>query len=158
MRIEKRTLGWVQKQSAWQEMQARREKSTAYRKKFEQQQVALNNMLQTSALDQFTGAGDLAARAALKRLDEAAKAKTLENQRKAEDEATRALIWKNDKPSQTTIKAGDTTIDLKSGVVTMSDGTRINASTGMKADNYLTLADGSRIDLSTGLKVIDVTV
>jgi hypothetical protein len=157
MRIEKRTLGWFQKQTAWQEMQVRQQKSAAYRKKADTQRTALNNMLQTLATDQFTGAGDLAAKAALKRIEAAAAEKKKETQRKVDDALTRETIWKNKDP-QVEVKAGGVTIDLQGDTVTLSDGTRLNTKTGKPAGNFLTLADGSRIDLDTGRKIIDTTV
>jgi FKBP-type peptidyl-prolyl cis-trans isomerase len=157
MQIQKRTLGWFQKQSAWQEMQARREKSAAYREKDEAQRTTLNNMLQTLTTDASVAAGDLAAKAALKRIETEAAEKKKETQRKVDDELTRETIWKNKEP-KIEVKAGDVTIDLQGDTVTLSDGTRLDTKTGKPAGNYLTLADGSRIDLDTGRKVIDTTV
>lgn len=156
MQIQKRTLGWFQKQSPWQEMQARREKSSAFRERDASQRNMLNSTLQSLASDQFTGAGDLAAKAAIKRIQAEAAEKTKESQRRVDDALTRETIWKNDKEKKIEVKAGDVTIDLQGNEVTLSDGTRLNTKTGKPAGNFLMLADGSQIDLNTGRKVINI--
>jgi archaellin len=76
-----------------------------------------------------------------------------ENQIAAELEAGRESVWKN-KPPPVSVQAGNTSIDLNSGTITLSNGTRLNIKTGLPAGDIMTLGDGSQIDLSTGQKVI----
>ena len=150
--IQGNTFSWNKQPSYWQQLQERRERSKALREDFEARNAELNTAFTAASNDQMTGAGEFAAKTALKRLEDAAAAKEHENQL---DAAKNFSVWKNE-PLPTSFNAGDTTVDLASDTLTLSDGTVLDLKTGKPPGNFLTLADGSKIDLDTGHKVINI--
>ena len=153
--IQGNRFSFFQQNSAWQELQARREKSKAHRENFEALSAEISATFSSASSEQITASGDLAAKAALKRINAEIKAKAkAEADKKA---ASNNSVWKN-KPAANSVDAGGTKIDFMGNTIKLSDGTMLNIKTGKPAGNYLTLADGSQIDLDTGHKVINVNV
>jgi hypothetical protein len=153
MKIGTRSMNWNPRPSAWKEMQMRAQRNKQYRAENEGVRSATSSMLVSLSTDQSTRAGDIAAKRALARIQAETAAKVAENQKAAELDASREVVWKN-KPATTSVTAGNARINLEAGTVTMSNGTTINVKTGLPAGNIMTLGDGSQIDLSTGQKVI----
>ena len=120
-------FGWNSRPSAWQALQQQRERNKAMRADFEAANATASNMLNTMMSSQITGAGDLAAKRALARIQAETAAKLKENQ--AEASADSVQIWKN-KPPPKQLTVGDMKIDLASGTVTTSDGTMLDIKTG----------------------------
>jgi hypothetical protein len=148
-----RSMNWSPRPSAWKEMQMRAAQSKEWRAKNEAVLQETVGRLSSLTTDQAFRAGDIAAKRALARIHAETAAKMAENQRAAELEAGRESVWKN-KPQPVSVQAGNTSIDLNSGTITLSNGTRLNIKTGLPAGDIMTLGDGSQIDLSTGQKVI----
>ena len=120
-------FGWNSRPSAWQALQQQRERNKAMRADFEAANATASNMLNTMMSSQITGAGDLAAKRALARIQAETAAKLKENQ--AEASADSVQIWKNKTPPKQ-LTVGDMKIDLASGTVTTSDGTMLDIKTG----------------------------
>jgi hypothetical protein len=150
--IQSNSFSWNRQPSYWQQLQERRERSKALREQFEATNAELNAAITGASNDLMTGAGELAAKTALKRLEDEAAAKQQQSQL---DAAKNFSVWKNE-PLPTTFNAGETTVDLALDTLTLSDGTVIDLKTGKPPGNFLILADGSKIDLDTGHKVIDI--
>ncbi|MBM3528539.1 MAG: hypothetical protein FJX62_10630 [Alphaproteobacteria bacterium] len=155
--VQVRRFGVMKQISYWQYAELRRERSKQVREQAKALSDATNTAFANAGHEHMQAAGELAAKAALKRIAAETEAKF----QKADQEKSRnsIQIWKNKEPP-TSIKAGGSDIDLSAGILTLSDGTRIDLKTGSKVvadqSNYLTLADGSRIDLRTGHKVINI--
>ena len=120
-------FGWNSRPSAWQALQQQRERNKAMRADFEAANATASNMLNTMMSSQITGAGDLAAKRALARIQAETAAKLKENQ--AEASADSVQIWKKKTPPKQ-LTVGDMKIDLASGTVTTSDGTMLDIKTG----------------------------
>ena len=114
--------------SSWKDMQAQREKSKAYREQFEAMNAATNAALSAAASDKMFEAGNLAAKAAVKRLQDETAAKVAKNQA---DEAKNRPVYQNKTPV-TEVSAGKTTVNFNSDTLTLSDGTQIDIKTGLK--------------------------
>lgn len=151
--IQSKRFSFVRQQSYWEQLQARRERSKAMREQAEAASSQLSSVVQTATGDQTIGAAELAAKMAAKRIADAADAERAKARKEAA--AKEISIWRNKEPPQS-VNAGDTTIDLSGGTVTLSDGTMIDIKTGKPPGNYLKLADGTQIDLKTGHKVINI--
>ena len=151
--ISTNRFGFTQSGSTWKQLEAQRERAKARREEFAAISASTSNTLASLGADQITASGDLAARIALKRIQDATAAKVAKNQA---DEAKNRSVYTN-KPPATSVKAGDTTIDLTGNTIRLSNGTMLDIKTGRPAGDYLTLSDGSQIDLKTGLKVINIT-
>jgi len=150
--ISTNRFGFKSSSSSWQQLEVQREKSKARREQYAASNAALSSVLSSVGMDQITGPGDLAAKAALKRIQGETAAKLAKNQA---DAARNRSVYVN-KPPATEVSAGDTSVNLASGTVKLSNGTTLDIKTGRPAGNYLTLGDGSQIDLSTGKKVINI--
>ncbi len=114
--------------SAWKDMEARREKSKAYREQFEAMSAATNSALSSANADKMFEAGNLAAKAAVKRIEDATAAKVAKNQA---DEAKNRPVYRNKEPV-TEVSAGKATVNFASDTLTLSDGTQIDIKTGVK--------------------------
>jgi sRNA-binding protein len=127
-----------------------REQMKAMRQQIEATTEDAINSLGTATANRIQGAGDLAAKAAIKRIRNEAKAKAEASQKAA----NKFSVWKNRTPA-TSVKAGDATVDLSGDTLTLSNGTQIDLKTGLKVSdaNVLTLSDGTKIDLRTGQKI-----
>jgi hypothetical protein len=136
--------------AAWKQLQVQREKSKAARENFLANNAALTSTFSSANDSAMLGAGDLAAKAAIHRLNQAAVDKVKQNQM---DAAKNASVWKN-APAKTSVSSGDVTVDFSGDTIKLSNGTMLNIKTGKPAGEYLTLSDGSQIDLKTGHKVI----
>ncbi len=154
MQIVKRTMNWNPRPSAWQEMQARQAQSRKFREKSAETLSNTLAMLESVASDKAYGVGELAAKRAMQRIAAEAKVRQEQAQRLASQDDTNNLIWRN-KSQPTSVEAGNTKIDLSGDTITLSDGTRLDITSGRPTGNVMTLADGSRIDLNTGRKIID---
>jgi hypothetical protein len=155
--VQFKRFGFGKQLTYWQQLEQRRERSKALREDFEARAALVNSSLSDAGLNKVQGAGELAAQAALKRIAAETEAKFQKMER--DRSLAEIEIWKNPEP-KTSIKVGDSTIDLSGDTLTLSNGTRIDLKTGNKVpeaeSNYLTLADGTRIDKRTGHKVIDI--
>lgn len=151
--IQTKSFHLLRQPTYWEQLQQRRERSRILREQFEAQNADINAAFANANADKVNGAGELAAKAALKRISQETEAKF----QKAEAERSRNSIeiWKNDGPPSS-VTEGGTTVDLSSGTIKLSDGTVIDAKTGKPPGNFLKLADGTRINLDTGHKVIDI--
>ena len=157
MQVGTRSLGWYQQQSAWDQMQARRERSAMNFEKFEQQRTLLNDGLTAAFSNQSAALGELAAQAALKRIQKEAVALAERRRQEAADQATRELIWRKP-PVAPPAEVAGVSPKLSDGMLTLADGTKLDLKTGRPAGNFMLLADGSKINLDTGKKVVDVKV
>ena len=150
-----KSMGWFKRPSAWEEMQVRREHSAAHRARFEEQRTIIMGRLQSATIDNGFGLGELAAQAALKRIQEQSKTQFAEMERQMLADEIRESTWRN-KPAPLQVEAGGATVDLAGDTLTLADGSRINIKTGQPAGNIMELADGSKINLDTGRLVVDV--
>ena len=114
--------------SYWKQLQAQREKSKAYRENFAAMNAATSSTLASASAEQITASGDLAAKAALKRIREATTAKLAKNQAEA---AKNRPVFQN-KPPPTEVSAGKMSVNFGSNMLTLSDGTVIDIKTGIK--------------------------
>lgn len=132
-------MNWVRNPSAYESMVSWREKRKAFQEKYEAHMADAVSALQTAWIDVGYNIGEIAANRAMKRIQEEAKARQEKLQAQLADENTR--------PYQPTYSA-----ITESGAVELAGGAKINLSS-----NTLTMSDGTVIDLTTGLKV-NVTV
>lgn len=154
-------LNWGRTMTAWESMSAWRSKRKAFQQKYEANMQNAVSQLQTAWTDVGYNVGEIAAKRAVKRIQDEAKAK----QEKLQAELADA----DNQPYQPTYSRltesgsaeldGGSRIDLNSNKLTLSNGTVIDMTTGMEqSGDTLTLSDGTVIDLKTGMKKIDVTV
>ena len=127
-------FNWKPRPSAWQSLQQQRERHKAMREEFEQSNATASSMLNTMMSSQITNSGDIAAKRALARIQAEVAARMKEEQ--AEASAASVQIWKNKAPPKQ-LTVGDMKIDLAGGTVTTSDGTLIDAKTGVKKVNLV---------------------
>ena len=125
-------FNWNPRPSAWQEMQTRREKNKAFREDLESLHEAVSSTLSSTWSSQITRSGDLAAKAALARIQAETKAKVKAKQAAAD--AASSSVWKNKAPP-TEVSAGNSKIDLSNNTLTLGDGTVIDIKTGVKKVN-----------------------
>ncbi len=150
--ISTNRFGYGSSSSTWQQLEVQREKAKARREQYAASNAALGSVLSSVGMDQITGPGDLAAKAALKRIKEETAAKLAKNQAA---EVKNRSVYTN-KPPATQVNAGDAVIDMTGNTIKLSNGTMLDIKTGKPAGDYLTLSDGSQIDLKTGQKVINI--
>ncbi len=133
-------MNWGRTMSAHESMTAWRAKRKAFQEKYEANLQNAVSALQTAWNDVGYNVGEIAANKALKRISDEAKAK--------QEAALKQIAQDNIQPYQPTYsKLGET------GSQTFDGGTSINLDS-----NTLTLSNGTKIDLTTGLKKVDVTV
>ena len=72
----KMNFSWVKTRSAWQELEYNRARRAAFVKDMRANMDALNSSLSSAMQNKITGIANLAANAALKRVQDATKAKT----------------------------------------------------------------------------------
>src|SRR5262245_44092443 len=125
--------------AAWKQLQLQRAKSKAAREDFLANNSALTSAFSAANDSAMTEAGNLAAKAAIHRIHQAAVDKVKQNQM---DAAKKASVWDNPEP-RTSVKSGDVVVDLTGDTIKLSNGTMLNIKTGKPAGHYLTLADGS---------------
>jgi len=133
--IQGKRFNWNPRQSAWQEMQQRRERGKEFREKYAAANSEANSRLTAVWSDNVTSGGDIAAKKALARIQAETDAKLKENQR--EEESKSFSVWKN-KPPPKQVTAGDSSIDMANNTLTLSDGTQIDIKTGVKKVNMMT--------------------
>ena len=138
-----KSLGWHQQRSAM------------HREKFEQQRTLLNDGLSAAFSNQSAGLGELAAQAALKRVQKEAAALAEQRRQESADQATRELIWRKPQIAPPAEIDG-VSPKLDGDTLTLADGSKIDLKTGRPVGNFMLLADGSTINLDTGRKVVDV--
>jgi hypothetical protein len=154
-------MGWARTMSAYESMTAWRAKRKAFQEKYEAKMQDAISALETAWTDVGYNVGEIAAKRAVKRIEDEAKAK----QEKLQADLANA----NNQPYQPAYSRlaetgsaeldGGSKIDLNSNKLTLSNGTVLDLTTGMRqSGDTLTLSDGTVIDLTTGLKKIDVTV
>jgi hypothetical protein len=132
-------MNWVRNPSAYQSMVSWREKRKAFQEKYEAHMADAVSALQTAWNDVGYNIGEIAANRAVKRIQEEAKARQEKLQAQLAAENTRPY-----QPTYSTI--------TETGTAELSGGAKINLDS-----NTLTMSDGTVIDLTTGLKV-NVTV
>lgn len=135
-----RKMNWTRTMTAWESISGWRAKRKAFQAKYEANMENYTSQLQTAWNDVGYNVGEIAAKRAIKRMSDEAAAK--------QETLSRQLADDNNQPYQPTYsKLSD------GGSETFDGGTSINM-----GSNTLTLSNGTTIDLTTGLKKIDVTV
>jgi hypothetical protein len=133
-------MNWTRTMSAWESISGWRAKRKAYQEKYEANMENYVSQLQTAWNDVGYNVGEIAANKALKRLSDETKAK----QEKLAAQSARDSI-EIYQPTYSKLSEG--------GSETFDGGTSVNLSS-----NTLTLSNGTQIDLTTGLKKVDVKV
>src|SRR5688500_16706486 len=89
-----KSMGWSRTMSAYESMSAWREKRKAFQEKYEAQMAEATSQLQTAWTDVGYNIGEIAANAAIKRMQDEAKAK--------QEKARAQLADQNNQPYQPT--------------------------------------------------------
>lgn len=133
-------MNWTRTMTAWEGISGWRAKRKAFQAKYEANMENYTSQLQTAWNDVGYNLGEIAAKRAVKRISDEAKAK---------QEQAQALVARDSieiyQPTYSKLSEG--------GSETFEGGTSINM-----ASNTLTLSDGTLIDMKTGLKKLDVKV
>ncbi|MGD9925297.1 MAG: hypothetical protein AB7V13_28185, partial [Pseudorhodoplanes sp.] len=135
-----RKMNWVRNPSAYESMVSWREKRKTFQEKYEANLANVVSALQTAWVDAGYNIGQIAANRAIKRIQEEAKAK--------QEKLQAQLAAENTRPYQPTYSK-----ITESGSVELAGGTKVDLNS-----NTLTMSNGTVIDLTTGLKKVDVTV
>jgi hypothetical protein len=152
MSISSSRFNWVQTPSAWQQMQNWYAQRKAANQEFLDNMSAVSDAFSGAITTQFSGAANLAAQAAIDRLNAEVKAK----QSKAAASASASPY-----PS-----LGPSITNVNNDQITLSDGTKIDLDStnrlngGSRIDlnaSTLTLSNGTQIDLKAGLKKVNIT-
>jgi hypothetical protein len=133
-------MGWTRTMTAYESMTAWREKRKAFQEKYEAKMQDAISALQTAWTDVGYNAGEIAAKRAVKRIEDEGKAKQEKLQAKLADQ--------NNQPYRPTYSKLTET-----GSAELDGGSKVDLNS-----NTLTLSNGTVIDLTTGLKKVDVTV
>jgi hypothetical protein len=131
-------MGWTRTMTAYESMKAWREKRKAFQEKYEAKMTDAISALQTAQNDAGYNIGEIAAKRAVKRIQDEAKAKQQKLEAQRADQ--------NNQPYQP--KYSQLT---ETGSAELEGGSKINLNS-----NTLTLSNGTVIDLTTGLKKVDV--
>lgn len=156
-----RKMNWSRTMTAYESMKAWREKRKAFQEKYEARMSDAISALQTAQNDVGYNIGEIAAKRAVKRIEDEAKAKQAKREAELADQNNQPYkpIYSSLTESGTAELDGGSKINLNSNSLTLSNGTVIDLTTGMtQSGDTLTLSDGTVIDLKTGMKKIDVTV
>jgi hypothetical protein len=154
-------MNWGRTMSAYESMTAWRNKRKAFQEKYEANLQNGVAALQSAWNDVGYNVGEIAAKRALKRIQDEAKAKQEKQQAELADQANQPYKPALSRLSETGTAEldGGSKVDLNSSKLTLSNGTVIDLTTGMQqSGDTLTLSDGTVIDLKTGMKKINVTV
>jgi hypothetical protein len=135
-----RKMNWTRTMTAWESISGWRAKRKAYQAKYEASMENYTSQLQTAWNDVGYNVGEIAAKRALKRMSDEAKAK--QEKLTAQFSKDSIEIYQ---PTYSKLSDG--------GSETFEGGTSVNLSS-----NTLTLSDGTQVDLTTGLKKVDVKV
>ena len=153
-------MNWSRTMTAYESMTTWRSKRKAFQAKYEANMENSVSQLQTAWNDAGYNGGEIAAKAAVKRMSDEAKVKQEAMAKQLADDNNQPY-----KPTYSALADGSETfdsgsrIDLNSDRLTLSNGTVIDLKTGMQqSGDTLTLSDGTVIDMKTGMKKIDVTV
>ena len=98
-----RKFGWVKQRSAWQDMEYHRQKRAEYAAQDQANMDSINNAMSTALQNRISKSADISAQVALKRVQDAAKAKLEETTKQID--AAQSLV---DKTSKATGSAIDT--------------------------------------------------
>jgi hypothetical protein len=137
------SFNWLPRISPYAQAQQWAERQRALREDADDVLSALSDKLSAVAADQYSGTANLAAQAALDRINAATKAKAAQAQaaaladnpfpRPASDPKSVTLPDGSSFAVDTaTYLPGGTRLDLKAGTITLTDGTVIDAATGAK--------------------------
>jgi formyltetrahydrofolate synthetase len=138
------SFNWLPRVSFYAQSQQWAARQKALRQDADDVLSSLSDKLSDVAANQYSGTANLAAQAALDRINAAAKAKTAEAQAAAaadnpfdssssDDPNSVTLPDGTSVPVDTsTYLAGGSKIDLNAGTITLPDGTVIDAATGVK--------------------------
>jgi Flp pilus assembly protein TadG len=140
-------FNWLPQTSMWQDVQNERIRQANLQDAADTT-TAIVSKLTNAGTNQISGAGSLAAKAALARIQAATAAKRAKQQAQADLDARNAPLTPKT-PQDVTLSDG--TIIRADASITLAGGTKINAAAGT-----LTLPDGTLVSILTGLK-IDVT-
>lgn len=154
-------LNWARSVGAYESMAAWRAKRKAYQEKYEANVADAVSSLQTAWNDVGFNIGEIAARRAVKRIQDEANAKQEKLQAQLADQANQPYRAPLSSLSETGSAEldGGSKVNLNTGKLTLSNGAVIDLKTGLQqSGDTLTLSDGTVIDTTTGLKKIDVTV
>lgn len=135
-----RKMNWARTMTAHESMTAWREKRKAFQEKYEARMADAVSRLQTAWTDVGLNVGEIAAKRAVKRIQEEGRAK--------QEKLQAQLADRNNQPYQPTYSKLTET-----GMADLEGGSKINLNS-----NTLTLSNGTVIDLTTGLRKVDVTV
>jgi hypothetical protein len=127
-------MNWARNPSAYQSMVSWREKRKAFQEKYEANMANTVAALQTAWTDVGYNLGEIAANRAMKRIQDEAKVKQEKLQAQLANENTRPYqpTYSKITESGSAELAGGAKIDLNSNRLTMSDGTVIDLTTGLK--------------------------
>lgn len=133
-------MNWSRTMSAYESMSAWRTKRKAFQEKYEAQLAEATSQLQTAWTDVGFNIGEIAANAAMKRI---------QNEAKAKQEKAQAVLANQKNQLYQPIYSKITEV----GIAELDGGSSINLN-----NNTMTLSNGTVIDLTTGAKKVDVTV
>ncbi len=108
-----------------------RKEMKAMRKQLQTTTEAITGSFAEANSNQVLGIGNIVAKVAAQRVENEAKVKAATSQRLATSSWT---VWDN-KPLETKFDVGGSSIDLASNTLTLSDGTVIDLTTGLKKIN-----------------------
>jgi hypothetical protein len=136
--IQAKKFKWVRTLTARESVDAWREKRKSMRDEFETRTSAARASFDTAWANQSSGIAELGIRKALARIQAETKAKQAE---KASANSANELPKSRNSVfsvDSTTTLAGGSKIDMKAGTLTLSDGTVIDLSTGVKKIDIIT--------------------
>jgi hypothetical protein len=143
------SFNWLPRISPYAQAQQWTARQAAFRLDAEDVLSALSDKLSTAATDQISGLANLAAQAALDRINAAVKAKAAQAQSSSTD-TTLSNFPSDPNPNSVNLPDGST-IQVDTSTY-LAGGSKINLAAGT-----LTLPDGTVIDAKTGAKKVDVT-
>jgi hypothetical protein len=150
--IQPLQFNWLPQKSAWQQAQDWRTNQANLQSDADLTS-AIMDKLSTATINSINGQGNLAAQAALDRINAAIKKKQ-DAQQAANDSALNSLTTPS---APTSISLSDGQVVAIDPAITLAGGSKLNPDTGV-----LTLTDGTMIDTKTGLKIdpnkVDTTV
>jgi hypothetical protein len=154
-------MNWARTMGAYESMTAWRAKRKAFQEKYEANLQNAVSQLQTAWTDVGYNIGEIAAKRAVKRISDEAKAKqeALVKQLADDDNQPYQPVYSRLTETGSAELDGGSRLDLNSNRLTLSNGTVIDMTTGMQqSGDTMTLSDGTVIDMTTGRKKINVTV
>jgi Skp family chaperone for outer membrane proteins len=133
-------MNWARTMGAYESMTAWRQKRKAFQEKYEAKMQDAVSALQTAWTDVGYNIGEIAANRAVKRIQDEGKAK--------QEKLQAQLADQNNQPYRPTYSK-----ITETGSAELEGGSKVDLNS-----NTLTLSNGTVIDLTTGLRRVDVSV